>query len=103
MLQTTKSLSFPQIFIVQKVSHLDFLNAQIALVELVRLDDERHALDDLEVLALKSRALGGVVRHEADARQAEIGKDLCANAVVAEVGREAQFDVRLDGIRAFVL
>lgn len=68
MLQTTKSLSFRQIFVVQKVSHFDFLDAQVVLVELVRLDDERHALDDFEVVALKSRALGGIVRHEADAR-----------------------------------
>ena len=44
-----------------------------------------------------------VVREDADRRQAEVGEDLVADPVLARVGREAELEVRLDGVEPVLL
>ena len=85
------------------MAHLDFLDRQVALVELVGVDLERHAARDLEAVALEAGALGRVVGHQADAREAEVCEDLGADAVVAQIRREAELDVGFDCVAALVL
>ncbi len=82
----------------ENVPELLLLGAQVVQVVLVGLDLERHALDDLEAVALDARALPRVVGDEADLPDAEIGEDLGADAVVAQVGGEAELLVGLDGV-----
>ena len=69
----------------------------------VRGDVQRDPLDDLETVALEAAVLRGVVRHQPHRRDAEVDEDLRADAVLARVGREAELDVRLDGVAALVL
>ena len=70
---------------------------------LIRMDDERHALDDLQAIALQPRALRGIVRQETNGGKPEIGEDLCADAIVAEIRCKAELDVRLNGIAPLIL
>ena len=44
-----------------------------------------------------------VVGHQPHRRDAEVDEDLRADAVLARVGREAELEVRLDGVAALVL
>ena len=62
-----------------------------------------HALDDLEPVAVDRDVLGRVVRHQAHLAHAEVAQDLAADAVVADVGREAELLVGRDGVVALVL
>ena len=54
-------------------------------------------------VALQAGDLLRVVREEADLREAQVDEDLRADAVVAQVRREAEDLVRLDGVEALVL
>ena len=69
----------------------------------VRHGLHRHPLDDLEAVALDAAVLRRVVRHQPHRRDAEVDEDLRADAVLARVGREAELEVGLDGVAAFVL
>ena len=70
---------------------------------LARADLERDALDDLEAVAGEADELARVVREEAHLADAEVVQDLRADPVVAEVGREAEFEVRVDRVAAVLL
>ena len=61
-------------------------------------DLERHLLGDLEAVALEADDLARVVRQEPDRVQAQVAQDLRADAVVAQVRREAERLVGLDGV-----
>ena len=67
------------------------------------MDLERHAARDLEAVALEAGALGRVVGHQADAREAEVREDLRADAVVAQVRCKAELDIGLDRVAPLVL
>ena len=69
----------------------------------VRRDHDRHTLDDFESIPLEPLDLAGVVRHEADLADAEVDEDLRAFAIVAEIWREAERDVRLDRVQTLLL
>ena len=66
-------------------------------------DLEGNALDDLEAVAADRHVLGRVVRHQAHLADAEVAQDLAADAVVADVRREAELLVRRDGVVPLVL
>ena len=85
------------------MSHLFLLHRHIFAVKLICVHDDRHALDDLQAIALQPRALRGIVRQETNGRKPEIGEDLCADAIVAEIRCKAELDVRLDGIAPLIL
>ena len=52
---------------------------------------------------LMPEILRGVVGEDTDRRQAEVGKDLRPDPVLACVGLEAELEVRLDGVEALLL
>ena len=66
-----------------------------------RLD--RHLLGDREAVALEADDLFRVVGEDADAGQAEVAEDLGADPVVAQVGGQAELEVGLDRVGAFLL
>src|SRR5687768_11939389 len=79
------------------------LGAHVARVlEILRLND-RHALLDAQTIALETDHLARIVGDRPDRAQPEIEEDLRADAVVAQIGGEAEPLVRLDGVRAGVL
>src|SRR5205814_8493339 len=81
---------------IQQVPHLHPLRAQIRLVLDGRLDDERHALEDVDAEAAQLLDLDWVVRQQANLLDAEVVEDARGIAIVAEVGGEAEVLVRLD-------
>ena len=69
----------------------------------VGLHLQRYALGDLQPEAPEAHDLGQVVGQKPDTREAEVLEDLGPDAVVAEVGGEAELLVGLDGVHALVL
>src|SRR5690606_27548346 len=79
------------------------LGFEITLVVDPRRHLQRLAPGDLQVIAVESDDLAGVVGEEADGVEPEIEEDLGADPVVAQVRLESEPLVRLDGIQAPVL
>src|SRR4051794_4657057 len=88
---------------VEYVAELLPLRPQVADVPRVRRRLKGDALGDLQSIALEAGALRRVVRQEPHRRDAEVDEDLRADPVVARVRREAELDVRLDGVAALLL
>src|SRR5262249_35806455 len=97
------SLARPLAHQMEDVAELLLLGAEILEILLVRLDLERHALDDLQTVALDAGALAGVVRDDAHLAHAEVAQDLRADAVVAEIRREAEPLVGLDRVETLLI
>ena len=83
--------------------HLRPLGAQVGLVVRVGLDADGHRLDDLEAVAGEADDLLRVVGQQADLPHAEIEEDLRAEAVLAQVGREAELEIGLHRVEALLL
>ena len=83
--------------------HLLAFRIQVMLVELARFDHDGDAFVDDEAVAVDADHFHRVVREQAEMFHAEVEQDLRADAVFAEVGRESEADVRLDGVAAFLL
>ena len=72
-------------------------------VVFVRLHDDGHAVGDGDAVAGEADAFCGVVGNQADAGESEICQNLCAHAVITQVGSKAQANVSLNGIQALIL
>jgi hypothetical protein len=68
-----------------------------------RADRERHAFHDLDALTREHLDLGGVVRQQPDATDAEASQQLRADAEVALIVLEAEPVIRLDRVEPGVL
>src|SRR3990172_8761479 len=88
---------------VDEVAQFVALGLEVAPVVDVGRGHDRDALHDFEAIALEAGTLGGVVRQQANAREAQVEQDLHADAVVAAVGGEAQRLVGLDGVQPVAL
>ena len=86
-----------------RVAQLVTLRLRGSAVLGVRRDLDRHLLDHGQPVAVEPADLLRVVREDADRRQAEVGEDLVADPVLARVRREAELEVRLDGVEAVLL
>ena len=71
---------------------------EVARVLGLRLDLDRHLLDDGQAEAVEPRELAGVVRQDPDRRQSEVGEDLVPDPPLPCVGREPELEVRLHGV-----
>src|SRR5215470_9952255 len=87
----------------EEVTHLLALGHEVALVALGGRNLDRHALDDLEAVPLDAHDLLRVVREDAQALRAEVDQDLRADAVVSQIGLEAQGVIGFDRVLAVVL
>jgi hypothetical protein len=85
---------------VQQVPHPRALRMQIGEVLPGGARRQRDALDQLEPEAVEATHLSRVVREQADAAHAEIEHELCADSVFACIHRQAQFEVRFNGVAA---
>ncbi len=85
------------------MTHLLALGHEVALVALGGGNLDRHALDHLEAVPLDAHDLLRIVREDAQTLRAEVDQDLRADAVVAQIGLEAQDVVGLDRVLALVL
>ena len=79
------------------------LGSQVGDVLVVGFGAQRDPFHDLETVAVEPPVLGGIVRHEAHRGDPQVDEDLGADPVLAGVDREAQLDVGLDRVAAFVL
>ena len=89
--------------VVQRVAHAVALGAQVGLVVRVGGVLDRHLRRDRQPVALQPADLLRVVGEDADARQPEVDQDLRADAVVAQVDRQAELEVGVDRVQALVL
>ena len=87
----------------QVVVHFFFLCAHISEVVWIRLYLDGQVLHDFYSVTLQPDPLHGVVGQESQACSAHLAQDLCAHAVVALIGSEAEMDVCLHGIVALLL
>ena len=69
----------------------------------MRDGDDRHALIDLQPVAFEADELPRIVRDRPDRFEPQIQKNLRADAVVAEVGREAKTLVGFDRVDSLIL
>ena len=90
-----------EILVVQDVAELVALDPQVVEVVLLRAEP-RSAPSSVTVQAdgLEPDDLARVVGEQADGGEAEVGEDLGSDAVVAQVGREAELEVGLDRVEA---
>ncbi len=69
----------------------------------VRPHRQRYPLDDVQPVAVQAHPLGRVVGQQPHRPDTQVDQNLRADAVVAGVGRQAEFQVRVDGVVAGVL
>ena len=89
--------------VVQGVAHALGLGAQVALVVGVGHVLDRDLLADAQPVALQAVDLLGVVGEDPDRAQPEVDEDLGADAVLAQVGGQAELEVGVDGVEALLL
>ena len=85
------------------MSHLNLLGSEVERVVLLRCNLNRHALGDLYAEAVQTVNLLRIIGQQAQLLRAEVLQDLRADPVFAQVGREAELDVRLDRVEALLL
>src|ERR1700722_1354566 len=88
---------------VQAVSELVLLGAEIAFVVGVRRNDERDLVRHLEAVAAQAVVLPRVVGEHHHPLDPEVRQDLGADPIVALVDRQAEAEIRLDGVEAAIL
>src|SRR5690348_912394 len=87
----------------EQVPELVALRAQVAgVLGVLRLDDG-YALLDAQPVALEADHLARIVGDRSDGLQPEVEQDLRADAVVAQVGGEAELLVGLHRVRSTIL
>ena len=89
--------------VVQDVAHALGLGAQVVGVVLVGRLLDRDLGGDGQPVALEPADLLGVVGEDADRGEAEVGEDLGADPVVAQVGGQPETLVGFDGVEAVLL
>src|SRR5262249_53576850 len=87
----------------ERVAELLTFGCQIACVLRIRVDLDRHLLDDRQAVAVEAAELPGIVREDPDGREAEVGEDLVPDPPLARVRGKAELEVRLDGIEPIFL
>src|SRR5262245_19599221 len=80
------------------MSQLIFLGFQIAGVILVGWDLDGDAFDNAQAVAVQADDLAGVVGEQADVADAQIVENLGADAVVTQIGAEAEAVVGFDSV-----
>src|SRR6185436_18756472 len=79
------------------------LGREIPAVHWIRTDLERLARGDLDPVVRERLDLLRVVREEPDLEKAEVPQDLGGDAVVPEIRREAELEIRIDGVEPEIL
>src|SRR2546428_9046 len=87
----------------KEMPELVALRAQVLPVGVVGRDLDRHALGDVQAVALQPDDLLRVVREQPEVLHAQIHEDLGADPVVAQIGLEAERRVSLDRVFTLVL
>ena len=64
---------------------------------------DRHLVGHAQAVALEAHDLLRVVGEQADRAEPEVHEDLGADAVVAQVGGQAELEVGVDGVEALLL
>src|SRR5579862_7875008 len=89
--------------VIQQMAQLVLLGLQIATVLFVRRYLDRNSFDNPQTVAIEADDFLGIIRQEPNFPDTQIDQDLRPNAIVPEVGSEAQPAIGLDGIQAFPL
>ena len=81
-----------------EVSQFGFFGLKVFFVVGVGLGVDGNLFNDFKAVAVKPDDFFGVVGEESNFLEAEVGEDLGADAVFAEVGGVAEFEVGVDGV-----
>ena len=87
----------------QQVAHLGVLGVHVELVLLVAGHLDRFAVNDADAETIQAVDLSGVVGHQDEVVDAQVGQDRGTRAVLAEVGSKAESEVGFDGVHALIL
>ena len=89
--------------VVERVAEPVALGAEVGLVVRVRHVLDRDLIGHGQPVTGQPGDLLRVVREDPDAREPEVDEDLRADPVVAQVSREAELEVGVDGVEALLL
>ena len=81
-----------------EVPQFGFFGLKVFFVVRVDLGVDGDLFDDFKAVAVKPDDFFGVVGEESNFLEAEVGEDLGADAVFAEVGGVAEFEVGVNGV-----
>src|SRR5438128_6910807 len=87
----------------EEMPDVSSLRAQVFQIRVGRRDLNRHALGDVQAVALQPDDLLRVVGEEPEVLHAQVDENLGADPVVAQVGLEAEGLVGFDGVLALIL
>src|SRR5207248_11444333 len=76
---------------------------EIFCVMRVGFGSNRHLLDHLNAVTLETHNLLRIICQESELADTKIVKNLRAESVIAEIGRETELRIGLDGIESFLL
>src|SRR6185503_16894513 len=76
---------------------------QIPDIPRVRLNLDRYSLDHFQPVAFDANDLSRVIRNQLDLMQAEIRENLGTDAVIPQIGLEAELEIRLHRVAALIL
>src|SRR3972149_4665735 len=83
--------------------HLGTLGFQVTPVVDVYWSENRHLVNDFKPIAFNAGQLLRAIGEDANLSESEVSENLGADAVFAQVGRQAESFVRLDGVHALIL
>ena len=86
-----------------EVPHFGFFGLEIFFVVRIGLRVDGNLFDDFKAVAVKSDNFFWIVGEEMNFSEAEIGEDLSADTVFAEVGLVAEFEIGVDGVITLLL
>ena len=81
-----------------EVPHFGFFGLEVFFVVGIGFREDGNLFNDFKAVAVEPDDFFGIVGKKANFSEAEIGEDLGADAVFAEVGVVAEFEVGVDGV-----
>ena len=85
------------------MSHSRFFRFKIRAVVFVWFNYDRNVFDDGQSVTFQSDTFDGVVGDKTNFADSHFSKNLCANAIFAFVGSEAEMNIGIYGVIAFLL
>lgn len=100
----TKSLEVKETFLMaEEVAHFCFFCVEICFVVFVVADFEGNSINNFEVESSQSHEFAGIVCHQTDAVESEVGQDLRADPVFSQISVKTQGFIGFYGVHSLFL
>lgn len=85
------------------MAHTNLLSDHIFMIVTIIFHNDWHRFRNGNAVPGKAGPFGGVIRHKTDARQSQVGKDLCTDTIVTLIRFKAQFYIGINRIKSLIL